>query len=166
VTHALVQYLFDRPGFQQDPVAETAKECLIGAHCSCPTKLDGFSTDSVPFSIVHHHGKRDATVKPVWEIGHVVTVVDLVTSPTEFYNTLKTEEDGGSDEKLKMLIDSGKVVENISVPPAGGCVVSVMVRLDGVTDVLAYPGFHQLFFYGDFKKELKAYCQLFGIQAV
>ena len=24
VTHALVQYLFDRPGFQQDPVAETA----------------------------------------------------------------------------------------------------------------------------------------------
>ena len=166
VTHALVQYLFDRPGFQQDPVAETAKECLIGAHCCCPTKLGGFSTDSVPFSIVHHHGNRDATVKPLWEIGHPVTVVDLVTSPTELYSTLQMEDDGGSEGNLKMLVDSGQVVDNISVPPAGGCVVSVMVRLDGVTDVLAYPGFHQLFFYGDFKKELKAYCQLFGIQVV
>jgi hypothetical protein len=30
--------------------------------------------------------------------------------------------------------------------------------------LLTYPGFHQLFFYGDFKKELLAYCQLFQIE--
>ena len=40
--HVLVQYLFDRPGFQQDPVAETAREAIIGAHCSCATRLGGF----------------------------------------------------------------------------------------------------------------------------
>ena len=29
-THVIVQYLFDRPGFQQDPVADTAADALLG----------------------------------------------------------------------------------------------------------------------------------------
>ena len=147
VTHALVQYLFDRPGFQQDPVAETAKECLIGSHCCCPTRLQGFAESSEPYEIVPHHGKRDATAKPEWRIGQRITVADLL---------LKSE-------KNEMIISAGEVVENKSVPPSGGCVVAPMVKLDNVNDVLDYPGFHQIFFYGDFKKELKSYCQLFGI---
>jgi len=40
----------------------------------------------------------------------------------------------------------------------------VMLKMDGQPDLLSYPGFHQLFFYGDFKKELLAYCQLHGIE--
>ena len=56
LTHALVQLLFDRPGFQQDPVAETARECLIGAHCSCPTRLNGF--DQKPEQVRHHASSR------------------------------------------------------------------------------------------------------------
>jgi hypothetical protein len=38
-SHIIVQYLFDRPGFQQDPVADTVNDAIIGAHCSCPTRL-------------------------------------------------------------------------------------------------------------------------------
>ena len=44
--------------------------------------------------------------------------------------------------------------------------VSVMAKIDGVSDFLDYPGFHQLFFYGAYKKELVAYCRLFGIKPV
>ena len=62
-----------------------------------------------------------------------------------------------------MIISAGEVLKNIDVPPAGGCVVSVMVKFDGVTDVLAYPGFHQIFFYGDFKEQLVQFCRLFEI---
>jgi hypothetical protein len=62
-----------------------------------------------------------------------------------------------------MLISAGEVLDNVSVPPAGGCVVSVMIRFDGATDVLTFPGFHHVFFYGDFKRELVQFCQLFGI---
>jgi len=40
-----------------------------------------------------------------------------------------------------------------------------MVEVDGVPDTLDFPGFHQLFFYGDFKKELVSYCRLSGLQA-
>ena len=70
------------------------------------------------------------------------------------------------DARPRMIISAGTVVDNIAVPPAGGCVVSVSVKLDGTTDLLAYPGFHQLFIYGDFAKELREYCNLFNLTPV
>ncbi|HOJ59132.1 MAG TPA: hypothetical protein PK878_02500 [bacterium] len=150
VSHALVQYLFGRPGFQQDPVAETSRGGLIGAHCTCPTRLRGFDHPPEPFRISHHHGKRDAVPVPRWETGHPMTVLDVLLDPP--------------DKPPRMIVSSGKVLDNISVPPAGGCVVSVLARLDGVEDTLDYPGFHQVFFYGNFKKELCAYGRLTGLE--
>jgi len=38
--------------------------------------------------------------------------------------------------------------------------------LDTEPDLLKYPGFHQIFFYGDFKKELVGFCHLFNIEPV
>ncbi len=160
ITHALVQFLFDRPGFQQDPVAETARECLVGAHCSCPTRLSGFNQKPEPYDIIHHHGNRDAVPRPIWRLGQRVTVADVVL---EGKQELHQRRHPGHPQ---LVIGTGTVVDNVSVPPAGGCVVSVMVKLDTQPDLLAYPGFHQLFFYGDYKKELLAYCKLFGIQPV
>lgn len=153
VTHALAQYLLDRPGFQQDPVPDTARECLIGAHCSCPTRLHGIDQPPEPFYLSHHHGMRDAVPRTVWKPGERVTVMDVILS----------EKD---DVAPQMIISAGEVMDNVNVPPSGGCVVSVSVKLDGVTDLLAYPGFHQLFLYGDFKKQLVGYCKLFGITPV
>ena len=156
LTHALVQFLFDRPGFQQDPVAETDREGLIGAHCTCPTMLNGFNKSPEPFDLSHHHGNRDAVPRPKWRLGQRVTVADiLLPGQQEISPVLKMPQ---------MVIASGTVMENISVPPAGGCVVSVMLKMDGTPNLLTFPGFHQLFFYGDFKKHLLAYCQLTGIQ--
>ncbi len=151
-SHIIVQYLLDRPGFQQDPVAETARDAVIGAHCSCPTRLSGPSAPPEPYDLVHHHGVRDATPRPVWKLGQRVTSVDVLPA---------TEA-----EPAQMLIAAGEVIENVSVPPAGGCVVSVMVKFDDVPEVLAFPGFHQLFVYGDFKRELKQFCRLYGIKPV
>ena len=69
------------------------------------------------------------------------------------------------DKEPQMLISTGDVVNNIAVPPAGGCVVSVKVRVDNTEDMLAFPGFHQIFFYGDYKDELAAFCQLYRMEA-
>jgi hypothetical protein len=160
VTHALVQLLFDRPGFQQDPVAETARQCLIGAHCSCPTRLRGFQEKPERYDVLHHHGNRDAVPRPLWRVGQRVTVADVIlTSQDEL-----TKE--GAAAVPQLVIGTGTVADNLAVPPHGGCVVSVMLKLDTQPDLLSYPGFHQLFFYGDFKKDLLAYCRLFGIQPV
>lgn len=160
VTHALVQQLFDRPGFQQDPVPETARQCLIGAHCSCPTRLAGFDRPAEPFDIRHHHGNRDAVPHPVWRTGQRMTVCDVL---------LEGKADPAKPDVQpppQLVIATGTVTDNVAVPPAGGCVVSVMVKLDRETDLLSFPGFHQLFLYGDFGRELEAYCRLTGVEAV
>jgi hypothetical protein len=73
---------------------------------------------------------------------------------------------GSAKAPTRMVIAAGEVLDNISVPPAGGCVISVRVRFDGGKDVLTFPGFHQIFFYGDFKKELLQFCHLFRIEPV
>ena len=161
LTHCVVQYLFDKPAFQQDPVAETAKGCLIGSHCSCPTRLAGLDTEPEPYSIMNHHGKRDATLKPEWKLGQTVTVADLILPVAQ--NSLRKPRVEYTEGKPKMLISTGEVVEQKSIPPAGGCVVAPMVKLHGVESYLDYPGFHQMFFYGDHKQELKHFSQLFGI---
>ena len=77
-THCVVQYLFDRPGFQQDPVPETVREAIIGAHCSCPTKLHGFDKPPEPYDIQHHHAVRDATARTLWKVGQRVTCLDVL----------------------------------------------------------------------------------------
>jgi hypothetical protein len=159
VTHAMVQLLFDKPGFQQDPVPETARECLIGAHCTCPTRLGGFSNPPEPYDLSYHHGKRDAVPRPVWKVGQRITVADVVFSKKD------TSFPQVSDIPPELLISTGTVVQNLSVPPSGGCVVSVEVKLDGVVDLLDYPGFHQLFFFGKHRRDLLAYCRMFGIEA-
>jgi len=64
-----------------------------------------------------------------------------------------------------MLISTGTVLDNLDVPPNGGCVVSVSVKFDGDQPVLSFPGFHQLFFYGDYKNQLLQFCQLINIKA-
>jgi len=154
VTHALVQLLFDRPGFQQDPVPETARNCLVGAHCLCATRLQGFNRPAEPFDITHHHGNRDAVPRTKWRKGQRVTIAGVILPEAQ------------GQARAQMVIGTGTVIDNIAVPPHGGCVVSVMLKLDTQPDLLSYPGFHQLFFYGDFKKELLAYCRLFGLAPV
>ncbi len=160
VTHSLVQLLFDRPGFQQDPVPETARQCLIGAHCTCPTRLRGFNHKPERYDLTHHHGKRDAVPRPIWPPGQRVTVADVILPKGEELTRDLPKE------SPHMVVSTGSVVENLSVPPSGGCVVSVMVKLDRETDLLRYPGFHQLFFFGDCEKELLAYCRLFQIEPI
>ena len=149
--HTMVQYLFNRPGFQQDPVADTADDTIIGAHCSCPTALNGFGTPPEPFDLMHHHGMRDAVPRPVWRIGQRATSVDVLPAK--------------AGEKSIVLISAGAVVENMNVPPSGGCVVSVKIKFDGGHEVLTFPGFHQIFFYGDYEDQLKDFCQLFNLEA-
>ena len=149
----IVQYLFDRPGFQQDPVADTSDDTLIGAHCSCPTRLNGFDEPPEPFELVHHHGNRDAVPRTIWRKGQRITCMDF----------LPAEDIEG--DRSQMLISTGTVVDNMNVPPSGGCVVSVKVKMDRGHEVLSFPGFHQLFFYGEYKKELEDFCQLYNFDA-
>ncbi len=147
----MTHYLFDRPGFQQDPVADTADDTIIGAHCSCPTRLNGYGAPPEPFDIKHHHGNRDAVPRTLWRQGRRATSIDLLP--------------GNGQNSSTVLVSAGTVVENMEVPPSGGCVVSVKIKFDGRQEVLSFPGFHQIFFYGDYREQVRDFCQLCGFQA-
>jgi hypothetical protein len=152
-SHIVTQYLFDRPGFQQDPVADTSDDSIIGAHCCCATKLKGFDESPEPFDLMHHHGNRDAVPRTLWRKGQRVTSIDLLPGSEK------------QNRKTRILISAGTVLENMDVPPSGGCVVSVKVKFDGNQEVLSFPGFHQIFFYGDYKRQVVEFCQLFNFEA-
>jgi len=148
----IVQYLFNRPGFQQDPVPDTANRAFIGAHCQCATRLNGFDQPPEPFSITHHHGNTDATIVPRWREGQKVTAIDVIQQ---------------KGEQSQIHLFTGTVMDNISVPPNGGCVVSVRFKIDGIEssrDVLTTPGFHQVFFYGDYGREIEDFCKLYDLK--
>ena len=145
LTLMLVRFLFDKPGFQQDPVPETVLNALIGSHCVCPTRLDGLSESPASFNLRSHHSDTGVTVCPTWRKGQRMTIAQLMNPK-------------------QMLVFSGTVLDNVFVPPAGGCRTAVTVKVDGVSDVTQFPGFHQIFFYGDHAAQLKAYCQMFNIQ--
>jgi hypothetical protein len=146
ISTRLTDLLFDRPGFMQDPAPNTVNNTLMGAHCTCATRLDGFDKPPAPF-ILRSHSESDTGVAPqvLWREGQEVTIMKF-TGPS------------------KIILGTGKVLRNIETPPAGGCRTSVELELDGVADSRDTKGFHQLFIYGNLELPFKAYCQLAGIQ--
>ncbi len=144
----LTSLLFDRPGFMQDPAPNTTRNTLMGAHCSCPTKLDGFDKPPAPF-ILRCHSESTTGVSPqvLWREGQKVTIMKFQGPES-------------------IILGTGRMLRNIDTPPAGGCRTSVELELDDVPDCRDTKGFHQLFVYGDLELPFKAYCQLAGIKVV
>jgi len=148
LTMLLLKHMFGKPSFMNDPVPETVRNVLIAAHCTSPTKLDGYGSKSEPF-ILRSHSESNIGVSPqvLWKEGQDITLS-------------KFQGPG------KMIIGSGTVIGNVETPPAGGCRTSVEVKMRGIEDVRNTKGFHQLLMYGDHAKELNDLCQLLGIEAI
>jgi hypothetical protein len=145
MSHTLCCKLLDKPGFMQDPVPETVHNTLIGAHCVCATRLNGYTKPPEPF-ILRSHSESDVgvSVQVLWKVGQEVTLMQFADPGT-------------------MLLGKGKVLRNFETPPAGGCRTSVELAIDGPADTRDTKGFHQLFIYGDHVRDFQAYGQMYGI---
>ncbi|MCA1902340.1 MAG: hypothetical protein LDL53_09015 [Candidatus Hydrogenedens sp.] len=143
-----VSYLFDRPGFMNDPVPETVKNELITAHCVCGTKLNGFDKPPEPYILrSHSESNIGVSLQVLWKEGQPVTLVRF-NNPNE------------------LILDTGVVTENINTPPAGGCRTNFSIKMDNVEESKDVLGFHQVVFYGNYRREVQAFCQLYGIKVV
>ncbi|MCX8038165.1 MAG: hypothetical protein N3D11_14140 [Candidatus Sumerlaeia bacterium] len=149
VSLMLTSYLFDKPGFMNDPVPETVKNVLIAAHCVSGTKIYGLQKDDhAPFILrSHSESNLGVSTQVLWPEGKPVTLV-LFTKPDS------------------LIVDTGRVVGNVQTPPAGGCRTSVEIAMDNIEDARDVLGFHQVVFYGDHRRDIEAFCQLYGIEAV
>ena len=141
----LCSKLLDKPGFIQDPVPDTVNNTFIGAHCVCPTKLNGFDKPAEPF-ILRSHSESNIGVsfQVLFKVGQEVTVMQMMGPG-------------------RMILGHGKVLRNLDTPPCGGCRTSVELSLDAPADTRETKGFHQLFIYGDHRRDFAAYGQMFGI---
>ncbi|HOC01788.1 MAG TPA: hypothetical protein PKM43_23945, partial [Verrucomicrobiota bacterium] len=144
----LTSYLLDRPGYMNDPVAETAKNLLIAAHCTSGTRLNGFTKPQAPY-ILRDHSESS--------LGVAVQVLWPVDTPISLIRFSNTNE---------LIIDTGRVVSNVDTPPAGGCRTSIEIRMDRVEDARDVLGFHQVVTLGDHRRVVEGFCQLMGIRVV
>ena len=145
ISTRLTNLLFDRPGFMQDPAPNTVNNTLMGAHCTCATKLDGFDKPASPFILrSHSESNIGVAMQVLWRVGQKVTI-------------MKFQGPG------LIILGTGRVLRNIDTPPSGGCRTSVELELDDVPDARDTQGFHQLFIYGNLESRFKAYCRLAGI---
>jgi len=148
ITMLLSHLRLSRPGFMQDPAPNTVNNTLMGAHCSCPTRLNGYTHPHEPFILrSHSESNIGVSLQVLWKAGQKITLASF----------------SGPDT---LLLGTGTVIRNIDTPPSGGCRTSVEVTMDGVADTLDAKGFHQLFIYGDHALPLRNYCKLAGIKCV
>jgi L-fucose isomerase-like protein len=150
LTMMLVQHLFDKPGFQQNPAFDTERNLYYGSHCTSPTRLEGIKSDPQPYILRSHAEAGIGTVPEViWPVGQEVTMAA--------YHPGK---------KPTMIVYTGKVVGRCDTPPAGGCRSNLTMTINELADVTGVKGTHQTIFAGNHAKQLKAFCQLYGITVV
>lgn len=145
VSLMFVSHVLGRPGFMNDPVAETYKNRLIVAHCTSGSRLRGFEEEPVPYILrSHSESNLGVATEVLWPEGEKCTLVRFT-------------EPGG------VIVDTGTVEENVMTPPAGGCRTSFEVTMDAVEDARDVLGFHQVVTLGDHRRAVEAYAQLFGL---
>ncbi|HRZ47319.1 MAG TPA: hypothetical protein P5555_19235 [Candidatus Paceibacterota bacterium] len=144
----LTSYLLDRPGYMNDPVAETARNLLIVSHCTSGTRLNGFAQKPSPYILrSHSESALGVAVQVLWPVGEKATLVRF-RNPNE------------------LILDTGTVVSNVDTPPAGGCRTSVELKMDDIEDCRDVLGFHQVVTLGDHRRIIEGFCQLYGINVV
>ena len=144
----LTSYLFDKPGFMNDPVPETVENLLLAAHCVCGTRIDGFDKPQERHRLrSHSESDLGVAMQVLWKEGRPVTLVRF-NNPNE------------------LILDTGVVVGNQDTPPAGGCRTDVKIKMDRVEDARDVLGFHQVVFAGNHRRDVENFCQMWGIKVI
>jgi len=137
----LTHWLFGRPSFIGEG-QPTLRNTRIGAHCTSPSKLNGYDQPSEPFLLMEHSETgRGIAPQVKWKVGQPVTIFR-----------------GGR------RLGTGHIVSNTLQPPNGGCRTSIEYTVDGMADVgrprtgLGSP--HSEVVYGNVEREMDAFWTL------
>jgi hypothetical protein len=137
----LTHWLFGRPSFIGEG-QPTLRNTRISAHCTSPSKLNGYDQPSEPFLLMEHSETgRGIAPQVKWKVGQEVTIFR-----------------GGR------RLGTGQIVSNTLQPPNGGCRSSIEYTIDGMADV-GRPGTglgspHSEAVYGNVEKEMDAFWTL------
>jgi hypothetical protein len=146
----IIQHLFDRPGFMNNPAMDTEKNRYFGAHCTSPTRMNGPGAPAEPY-ILRSHCESGWGCAPqvLFKAGQKTTMAKYL-----------------SGQNAKMLIYSGTIVRCLDNPPCGGCRTNVEVEVDNVKDATEVQGIHLSLFYGDYARDMRTFCRMMKIECV
>ena len=142
----MLQYLFDRPGFQHNPCSDTERKLYFGAHCTSASRMLGVDSKPEPYALRSHAEAGWGCVPQViFPTGQKVTFAKYHHQATE------------------MVIYGGTVTGCPANPPAGGCRTNVEIRLDEIADPSQVKSHHLCLCYGEYAGQLRAFCRMHGI---
>jgi L-fucose isomerase-like protein len=139
LTMMLLQYLFDKPGFQHNPTVETERNHYFCAHCTSATRMKGRDAPAEPYMLMSHAEAGWGCVPRVlFSPGQDVTITKY----------------------LSVKADCPPV------PQAGGCRTNAETTINELQDVTELKGHHLIMVYGNYAKALHRFCQMYDIEAV
>ncbi|MGB9623760.1 MAG: hypothetical protein ACPMAQ_02770 [Phycisphaerae bacterium] len=157
LTKLLFTYAFGVPGFITDPLFDTARNAVIHAHCTAPTKMDGPKGERAPFVIrTHTDDDKGAALEVEMRVGQTITCAKLIHLDTMLLSTGKITEIPDFDDRgcrtqiTTEVADARKLLDNWG---AG--------LLDGWM-----PQLHRVVFYGDRMQPVKHLATLMGFRII
>lgn len=157
LTKLMFGYAFGVPGFITDPLFDTAKNAVIHAHCTAPTKMDGPKGPRAPFIIrTHTDDDKGAALEVELRVGQVITCAKLANLDAMLISTGKITEITDFDDRgcrtqiTTEVADARKLLDNWG---AG--------LLDGWM-----PQLHRVVFYGDRMQPVRHLATLMGFKIV
>lgn len=153
LTMMLMQYLFDRPGFQHNPTVETERNHYFCAHCTSASKMKGADSPPEPYMLMSHAEAGWGCVPRVlFSPGQEVTIAKYLSVRSD-------------SERPQMLVYSGALVGCPPVPQTGGCRTNAETTINELEDVADLKGHHLVMVYGHYAKALRRFCQMYNIEA-
>jgi hypothetical protein len=150
LTMMLLQYLFDKPGFQHNPTSDTEKQLYFAAHCTSASKMSGPGSPREPYALRGHAEAGWGCVPQVlFTKGQEVTFGKFHSQPAP----------------PEMVIYSGTIAGCPPNPPAGGCRTNVQIKLDVISDPTQVKSHHLCMCYGGHAAQLRAFCRMHDITA-
>ena len=150
LTMMLLQYLFDKPGFQHNPSSDTEKNLYFGAHCTAPSRMNGPDQPAERYALRSHAEAGWGCVPQVFfPVGRKVTFAKYHSR----------------EDPPEMVIYSGTLAGCSPNPPCGGCRTNMLIRLDELADASQVKSHHLCLCYGEHAAHLRAFCRLAGVTA-
>ncbi len=157
LTKLIFAYAFGVPGFITDPLFDTAKNAVIHAHCTAPTKMDGAAGSRAPFLVrTHRDDDRGAALEVEMRLGQVITCAKLINLDTMILSTGRITEIPDMDDRGCRTQITTQVADADRLLDAWGGSL-----LEGWM-----PQLHRVVFYGDRMRDVRHLSALMGFRII
>lgn len=159
LTMLVLQYAFDRPGFQGNATFDTSRNALWTAHCTAPLVMDGQGGKPAPYLLRGHSevGGSGCVPEVQYRVGQTITRTKLVNLNTILASTGKVIEvpaksvRGCRTQIVTEVRDAAKMAANWS---------SVLDTEDAMTLL------HRVVVYGDQMDSIRHLARLMNLNVV